>query len=573
MGEGHTSPDRAPLSGERIEHQGTRFLGRAVPLPIIATCGYVCLAAPDPWLPALLALVFFVGNMALRQYIWRAMKAGRQPSPYVAHIRGLISIVFIPLLVFSVGPIPGGWVPAVPPLLLLPFVLALAPALGASLALLVLVALCRYLIDVPLDEVVVELLVMGTITFHAIPIAHAMRRYLGTLSGLQGELRRQIGRAEAASRAKGSFLAQMSHEIRTPLNGIIGSLDLLSRAPDDEGALLEAARTSADGLLDLVDDILDLSKVEAGHMQPDLRPTHAPTLLTQVGNAFGAMAAERGLELRLEGADDVPPWASCDPVRLRQVVFNLVSNAIKFTEKGWVTVRLESAADTLKVTVIDTGRGMTPDVLDRVFDPFEQASPGHKGTGLGLSLVIRLTELLGGHLDANSVPGEGSRFEVNVPWRPCEPPARATAGLPVIESEGMRVLVVEDNPINQRVVRAMLDRLDCVSELAENANQAVEMADGDFDLILMDLHLPDHDGFNATRRIRSMGIRTPIWALTAGALLEHRARAAEAGMNGFLTKPLRFDQLAETLHHVQLGDDASLPPLEQSPGEPAAREA
>ncbi|MEZ4433085.1 MAG: ATP-binding protein [bacterium] len=562
-----TGPNQPLKPGEQFEYQGTRFIGKAMPMPVIVTCGYVCVVAESPWLPLAITVAYVVGNISVRTYVWRQLDAGRVPGKVVGMARGLISLVMIPPIVYLAGLASGGWAPTVPALLALPFVLSVSAAISASMTLLALVAGARWLAGVPPETIGVEMLALGVISLVAMPVAGAMRSYVNALRELQLALQEQIERAQASSRAKSSFLAQMSHEIRTPLNGIIGSLELLSRAPkDDGGALLEAARSSADGLLDLVDDILDLSKVEAGRMQADLRPTHAPTLLGQVRNAFDAMATERGVELRLSGAETVPPWAISDPVRLRQIVFNLVSNAIKFTHEGHVAVRFQRVDAMLCITVEDTGQGMSPEVLTRVFEPFEQATPGQKGTGLGLSLVVRLIGLLDGRLDVQSTPGEGSRFEIRVPWTPCEAPTRVTAGEKAVTTSGLRVLVVEDNPVNQRVVRAMLDRLGCQSALAETASDAVAQARGEFDLILMDVHLPDDDGFSATRQIRADGRATPIWALTAGALVEDRARAREAGMNGFLTKPLRLDDLAEALHHVQSGiDPLSIPPAAAAP--------
>lgn len=563
MAEGPATGPNQPLKpGEQFEYQGTRFIGKAMPMPVMVTCGYVCVVAESPWLPLAITVAYVVGNISVRTYVWRLLDAGKEPTKIVGMARGLISLVMIPPLAYLAGLAPGGWAPTVPALLALPFVLSVSAAILASATLVGLVAGARWLAGVPPETVGVEVLALAVISLVGMPVAGAMRSYVNALRELQLALQEQIERAQASSRAKSSFLAQMSHEIRTPLNGIIGSLELLSRSPkDDGGALLEAARSSADGLLDLVDDILDLSKVEAGRMQADLRPTHAPTLLGQVRNAFFAMATERGIELRLSGAEAVPPWAICDPVRLRQIVFNLVSNAVKFTREGSVAVRLAADGGALRITVEDTGPGMSTEVLARVFEPFEQAEPGQQGTGLGLSLVVRLIQLLDGRLDVESTPGEGSRFTVVVPWTPCEAPARVTAGEKAVETSGLRVLVVEDNPVNQRVVRAMLDRLGCKSALAETAGDAVVQARGAFDLILMDVHLPDDDGFSATRQIRADGNTTPIWALTAGALVEDRARARESGMNGFLTKPLRLDDLAEALNHVQSGTDTlSIPP-------------
>ncbi len=551
--------------GEQFRYQGTRFLGRAMPMPVVATCAYVCIVAPSPWLPLALSLLYLVGNITLRAWVWRYLDRGDEPPEIIPLARGLFSMAVIPPLVYLAGDVAGGWVPAVPGLLALPFVMTTLTSIGASASLIGLVMLARWAVGVPLDMVAAEALGLGAITLVTVPVAVAMRHYVEALGKLQIELKVQKDRAEASNRAKSAFLAQMSHEIRTPLNGIIGSLDLLSRAPAvDTAELLEAARSSADGLLDLVDDILDLSKVEAGRMEADVRATHAPTLLLQVRNAFGAMASERGVDLQLEGADDVPPWGLSDPVRLRQIVFNLVSNAVKFTPAGSVTVSLSARPDLLAITVEDTGPGMSNDVLSRVFDPFEQAAPGQQGTGLGLSLVQRLTRLLDGRLEVHSVVGQGSRFGVVVPWPVCAAPEQLDDD-EAIAHEGLRVLVVEDNPINQRVVLAMLTRLECEATLAETAGDAVERAaeraGGRFDLVLMDVHLPDFDGFEATRRIRARGIATPVWALTAGALLEDRDRAREVGMTGFLTKPLRMGELAEALQVFRRsGGGPSLPP-------------
>lgn len=568
MAEGPATGPNQPLKpGEQFEYQGTRFIGKAMPMPVIVTCGYVCVVAESPWLPLAVMIAYLFGNVLLRNHIWRQLDAGRQPGKAVGMARGLLSLVMVPPLVYLAGLAPGGWAPTLPALLALPFVLSATASIMSLVVLVSLVAGARWLAGVQAETIGVEVLVLTVISLVVVPVAGAMRNYVNALRALQLALQEQIERAQASSRAKSSFLAQMSHEIRTPLNGIIGSLDLLSRSPEDDGgALLEAARSSADGLLDLVDDILDLSKVEAGRMQADLRPTHAPTLLGQVRNAFDAVATERGVELRLSGAESVPPWAISDPVRLRQIVFNLVSNAVKFTQEGHVAVRFQMVDAMLRITVEDTGPGMSAEVLTRVFEPFEQATPGQKGTGLGLSLVVRLIQLLDGRLDVESTPGQGSRFEIRVPWTPCEAPTRVTAGEKAVTTSGLRVLVVEDNPVNQRVVRAMLDRLGCQSALAETASDAVAQARGEFDLILMDVHLPDDDGFSATRQIRAEGRATPIWALTAGALVEDRARAREAGMNGFLTKPLRLDDLAEALHHAQSGvDPLSIPPAPAVP--------
>ena len=552
-----TTAPPVPPNNERFEIRGTTFLDKAMPAPVALTCAFVCIVSPRPVLSIALSVAFIAGNIALNGNIQRRLTAGDDVGHLLGPTRGALSLVAIPLLVWSGGPSPGTWLPALPALLALPFLLATTPAAIASGALIALVAGARLLVGADWLTIGIETLGLVAAAAVAVPVASAMRRHLSTLVDLQWQLHRQIDRAEAASRAKSSFLAQMSHEIRTPLNGIIGSLELLERDPTaaesdaDDGDLLHAARTSADGLLDLIDDILDLSKVESGHMQAAVGPTQASALAEQVRNAFAALALERSLTLEVTVDDDVPDWATSDPVRLRQITFNLVSNAIKFTAAGAVTVHLTHGDGELCITVSDTGRGIAPETIERIFEAFEQAEPGQPGTGLGLSLVVRLTALLGGRVDVDSEPGEGSRFVVRVPWLPCPAPSRSTGAFPAVTPHGYTVLVVEDNPVNQTVVLTMLRRLRCRAHLAETGEAAVEQAAARrHDLILMDVHLPDIDGFEATRQIRAAGDSTPIWALTAGALVEHRTHAREAGMNGFLTKPVRLGDLRATLEAV-----------------------
>ncbi len=553
------APERVSVN-DRFEIRGTTFLDKAMPLPVAATCGYVCVISDHRVVAIALSVLFIAGNIGLNTTIQKRLEADESVGLLLGPTRGALALVAIPPLVWLAGSASAGWLPALPALLALPFLLTPTLAAAASLALIVLTGLARMFAGVGLEQVGLEVLGLAVASLVEVPVAGAMRRHLETLVDLQGRLKRQIERAEASNRAKSSFLAQMSHEIRTPLNGVIGSLDLLSRRHEAD-ELLEAARSSADGLLDLVDDVLDLSKIEAGHMESQPRPTFAPSLLDQVENAFGVLASERGLALELHLDAAVPQWGTSDPVRLRQIVFNLVSNAIKFTRSGSVQVSLTDREGMLRITVRDTGRGMPPEVLERVFDPFEQAEPGQGGTGLGLSLVLRLTRLLGGRLDAYSTLGEGSTFTVDLPWPPCAPPTRATGALPEAAGLGFTVLVVEDNKVNQTVVKAMLDRLGCVPTVVETGADGVrEACSGAYDFVLMDVHLPDTDGFAATREIRAAGMTTPIYALTAGVLVEDRQHAVDAGMDGFLTKPLRLGELAAALESAALSPSMSRPP-------------
>lgn len=381
-----------------------------------------------------------------------------------------------------------------------------------------------------------------------------------------------------ASRAKSEFLANMSHEIRTPLTAILGFADVLRRgiaSPQQCGEYLETIHSSGQHLLTLLNDILDLSKFEAGRMECERVRCSPHAVLSDVLSILRVRAQEKGLRLDCEWTTPAPETIVTDPARLRQLLMNLVSNAVKFTHRGSVSIRAAvdpaGAEPRMLFEVADTGVGIHPENLDRIFQPFDQADNSvtrqYGGTGLGLTISRHIARQLGGEITVESQPGRGSTFRVAIESGPLEGVAlvherhieavrpRPTRGLVAAERQlpPIRILLVDDGETNRQLLSLVLTNAGASVATAENGEQGVGLVRRErFDLVLMDMQMPVMDGYTAAHTLRAEGCTLPILALTAHAMRGDEEKCLAAGCSGYLTKPVQIDEMLNTIRAAVL---------------------
>ncbi|HET9160907.1 MAG TPA: ATP-binding protein [Caulobacteraceae bacterium] len=392
---------------------------------------------------------------------------------------------------------------------------------------------------------------------YALILAHRNVRAARDLAKVTTELELARAAAEEASAAKSSFLATMSHELRTPMNGVLGMAHALERTSLDprQADYVRTLLRSGDGLMTILDDVLDLSKIEAGKFEVEVAPFDLHELLYGVRDLWSPKAAHKGLDFVLAIAPELPRWVGGDELRVRQVLLNLVSNALKFTANGRIVIRAAGGgkAGPVTIAVADTGTGIEPSVQSALFKGFSQADATiarrFGGTGLGLSISRQLAELMGGQVNLESQPGKGSTFTLRLPLTPAAAPEDGERAQLDSQGASLPILVVDDNATNLAVARALLEAIGCEVVTAQSGYEALTLfADAAYGLVLMDIQMPGMDGRETLRRLRDLPDgegEVKVIAVTADAMVGEKARLLACGFDDYLSKPLRPQDLIQ----------------------------
>jgi signal transduction histidine kinase/ActR/RegA family two-component response regulator len=388
---------------------------------------------------------------------------------------------------------------------------------------------------------------------------------------LEQQVEYRTRQTEEAHRAKSLFITNMSHEIRTPMNGILGMASLLAQTPltKEQLSYVETIRSCGDTLLTVINNILDFSAIESGKITLDEKSTDLKSCVDEVMGAFMARTNQAGILLQCQIAEDVPPRILTDSDRLRQILTNLIGNSVKFTPQGEIRIRVfmtgslpppEAHADSVVIgfEITDTGIGIEAEQFGQLFRSFSQVDPSgtrqYGGAGLGLTISDQLVHLLNGRINVESEPGKGSRFSFTIATRPAPLKTASTtlATIPrLAEKYPLQILLAEDNPINRQLAVMILDKMGYAPGLAENGKEVLDQLQKvPFDLIFMDIQMPEMDGLEATRHIRSRGVHQPvIIAMTANTTRKDRDDCLSEGMNDFLSKPVHLDELIRMMEN------------------------